>query len=82
MELSITLALEASPQICHQDLCSLVETHSLAFESDFVSETWKMVHQEVDQCSCRTICFFDAVPELAVEALLGLAATSNCPSTD
>ena len=47
MELAVTLAFEAGPQICDEDLSSFVEAYFSAFEIMPVIEAWKTVDHEV-----------------------------------
>ena len=51
MVLAMTLAFEAGPQICDENLSSFVEAYSFAFEIMPVIEAWKIVDHEVYQRS-------------------------------
>jgi hypothetical protein len=52
VEFSITLTIEASPEIRHQNLCTLVEPHSTAFKHAFIPKARELVCQKVDQARC------------------------------
>ena len=51
MEVSVALTFEAGPEICDEDLSSLVEAYSISFEIMPVIETREIVHHEVNQSS-------------------------------
>ena len=51
MELAVTLAFEAGPQICDKDLSSFVEAYSFTFEIMPVIEAWKIVDHDIYQRS-------------------------------
>jgi hypothetical protein len=69
MELPKVLAIEASPQIRHEDLSSLVEAYPSTVEDDLVSETGKVFSEQVDQPCGGVVGAVDAVGETASELL-------------
>ena len=69
VEPPIALAIEAGPQVCNEDLCTLVEAHFLALEFYLISKAGEVFHYQVHQCSSRTSGFFDTSREATLETL-------------
>jgi hypothetical protein len=67
VKLPVVEAVEACPQISHEDLGALEDPDGLAaLEPHFVPEALKIIGQDVDQSRCRLVCRFYAVQEAAI----------------
>jgi hypothetical protein len=67
---TIAFTIEAGPQVPDQDLSPLVEADCFALEAYIVFEAGEVLHQQVDQGSCRAVCFGYAVCEAAAKAFV------------
>jgi len=67
--MTVMLTFEAGPQVCNEDLCSLVQSNCRVFEAVSVVETGEVVDQKVHQSSSRAVGFFYAIDEAAIESL-------------
>lgn len=69
LKIPISFPLEASPEVCDEDLGALVEMHRFAFEGCFVTEAWEVFDEDVDEGGSRAGRLFNAGCEAAVETL-------------
>lgn len=70
VEGTVAFAFEAGPEICYEDLCSLVESDCGVFETMPVIKTGKVIDEEVDKSCCRAVGLLNASDESAIESLV------------
>lgn len=70
VERAVGCAVEAGPQIRHQDLGALVDVDPSAVEDSGVAEAREGVHHQIDQGGRRLVGLFDAVDKRAVKTLV------------
>ena len=69
VEPAIACAFETSPEICDENLSTLIETSFSAFEPRLVSEAREIIYQQVDQSNCRAVGFLNTCDEASMELL-------------
>ena len=69
VEVSVTLAIKTSPEICDEYLGTLVEANGLALKVTLILETWKVLYQKIHESRSGVFGFFDACKKATVESL-------------
>lgn len=70
VKLAKSFTVEASPQIRHENLCSFVKANPAPIEDSFVTETCKMLGEQIDQASSRVVGAIDEVGKTASKLLV------------
>ena len=78
IETSVTFALEAGPQVSHQDLRSLMESNRRVFKRVSVIEAREIVNNDFYECSRRAVGFLNAGDKAASEPLSSISNAKQC----
>jgi hypothetical protein len=70
VEFSKILAVKAGPQICDENLSTLVKPNSFAIEPCLVAETGEVLGEQVYKTCCGEICVIDAIDEASAKFLI------------
>lgn len=82
VEAAVAVAFEAGPQVCNEDLGTLVEADALAFEFGLVPEAGEVFCEQVHQCGSGTLGFSDACGEAALKALVSVSRVVSLLGSD